>query len=482
MKKNRISALILALLMLGLSTASCSDTKGKDTDVDSAEAGGQDESESEAAKDDGTTSYYDGIAAVDYNGWNFNISTWAPRGDALLFFTVEESTGEQMNDAMYNRVVAIEDKFNIVVNDFVDRDTADDIQKSVRAGTKDWALGFLPMDDGSTLMTSDCITSFTDMSVDLDQPYWDQGAIDTLTINGKMYYGLSDITFDHYESCSILFYNGQLLENNLINESPYDLYMDGKWTLEAMYGMMETVSRDLNGDGAMTEGDDVFGLVGRKLRHQAALPSSNIDIISYSEADETYVINTENETLIAVGEMLNKMTTDTNICIIDGDYAKDEFTSGRALFDSHLLADFRGYRDNEDDYGIVTWPSLEENTDGKVYVRNPHCLVVPVGLEDYDMLSTILDAFAAYSCDYIIEEYIDRAVIGKGARDSESAAMIRDMIGRRYYDIAYPFGFDIVIESWERAVDKNTYASSLSKVEKMFNSLAENALAPYFED
>lgn len=478
MKKNRITALILSLLMLGLSFTACSDKNADDADEkDSAAVG---ESETSVQEEDGTT-YYKDMPAVDYEGWTFNISTWAPRQDALLYFTVEEATGEQMNDAMYNRVLNIEDKYNINVNDMVDRDTADDIQKSVRAGTRDWGLGFLPMDDGTTLMSSGFIVSFTDIAVDLDKPYWDVGARESLTINEKMYYGLSDVTFDHYESCAILFYNGQLLSDNQITESPYQLYIDGKWTLDAMYDMMEKVSRDLNGDGAMTEGEDIFGLVGRKLRHVAALPSSNVDVITYSAADENYILNTGDEALLSVGEMLTKMTTDTNICIIDGDYAKDEFTSGRALFDSHLLADFRGYRENDDNYGIITWPSLEENTAGKVYVRNPHCIVVPSGLEDYDRLSTVIDAFAAYSCDYIIEEYIGRAVIGKGARDAESAAMIRDMIGRRYYDITYPMGFDVIIEAWEKAVDNGTYESTLAKVAKVFKTLAKNALAPYFD-
>ena len=479
MKKTRILSLILAGLMIGGSFISCSDNQVEESDTTpSVES---DSSETTADAEETGTHYYNDIPAEDYEGWTFSITSNGTPGDTnVCYVTIEEVNGDEFNDSLYNRRISMEDKFNIKITDKYGSDPVADVKLSVRANTRDFSIGLELMEWVSSLVTSRIILPITDLSVNLDNPYWDQGAKEKLTINGKMFYGLSDISYDHYESCAVLFYNGYHLTNNGISESPYDLYVEGKWTLDAMKEMMGKVSRDLNGDGKMEEGVDLIGLGGRILRNQPALASSATDIVRYDETAETYILDMTGDYVVSIGEKLSELVYDESISFMEGS-ARTEFAAGRLLFDSHLLFNYRDYRENEDDYGIITWPSLEENTDGWVYVRNPLCVFVPAECDDTDRLSVLLDAMAAYSYDYIIDNYINKAVVGKGARDRQSAEVVRDMMGRRYYDIMGPFGLGDIPYGCENAVKRGTYASLAKSAEKVFNKNINTTLDAYYD-
>lgn len=464
--KSRLIALILASLMFAMTACSENPAVPDETESDTAQSVPQ-ESESETVVDVETTDYYNQQEAVDYEGWEMNMASVERMPVFYNYVNVLEATGDEMNDALYYREIAIEDKFNIVINDPGEMSVPNAFKNSITSGTRDYALGADLMEDGGSLIVSGFLRSFTDMELQLDMPWWDKGAQETLTINGKMFYGLSDASFDHYEGLAVLFYNGVLLEKNNIEKSPYDLFVEDKWTLDAMYDMITTVCKDTNGDGKMEQqSGDIFGCVGRDLRYQPALPSSKVDIIWFDEEAKSYVSSLTNETVMKIGDKLRRMLADKSLSYMEGTYSKEDFISGYALFDSHLIGDFRSYRENEDDYGIIGWPALEDGMQGYAYVRNPCALYIPIDVKDIERLSTIIDAYGAYGHDYILKNYIDKAVVGKGARDAESASVIRDMIDRRYYDITYAYGLFALADGWAKAVRDNAYASIEQKFGK----------------
>ena len=248
-----------------------------------------------------------------------------------------------------------------------------------------------------------------------------------------------------------------------------------------MYTMTEKVTSDTNGDGVMEEGVDIYGLVGRILRYQPQLAASGVNFFDYSP-EEGFTLDFTDEAVVAVGEWTRKLCIDSPYAHMGTDaVALETFKSGFALFNSYYLGNFRLFRDQEDDYGLIQWPTLEEGDDGLIYVRNPFAQVVAadVGDDVINNLGTIIEAMGAYSQDYIIDNYIKRAVIGKGARDPQSAEVIVDMMDRLFYDNTYALGINIVVDAWERAVTKSSYASFEQKVSKTFYNAVETALEPY---
>lgn len=93
----------------------------------------------------------------------------------------------------------------------------------------------------------------------------------------------------------------------------------------------------------------------------------------------------------------------------------------------------------EDDYGIICFPPLEENTDVTVYIWNPCAIPVPSDCEDDERLGTLIEALAAYTCDNILDVYIHRSVIGKDLCDEQSAELLLRFITVRAFDLCYAF-------------------------------------------
>lgn len=478
--KNRLLALILTGLILASCMASCSDST---TETESSsQADSVTEPETSAVDAVPTTTYFNDMPQQDFDGWVMNIAGGygtANNGGVCEHITVDQLSGDEFDDDLFNRVIAVNDKYNaeVVTHDV---DVAGSLKLSVAAGTQDFALGADTFESLPQTINSGNAMSVTELpTVDLDKPYWDQGAKEYLMIFDKMYYCLSDMSFSHYDSTAVLFYNGGLLDDNGFDQSPYELYKDGKWTLSAMYEMLEIVSRDLDGNGKMEVGADLIGLVGRELRFMPALSASGTDLILWDDDEDTFKLNLAGEEVIAIGEWLNKICFDASLSSMDKGDAVAAFKADKALFDSRLLGNFRGLRDKEDDYGIIPWPSLEENTEIKFYNRNPTVVIVAAGNDHPDETGTLMDAMAAYAYDYIIEDYITKAVIGKGARDQESAQVVRDILDNRVYDISYAFGIESVGFSWENAIAKNNYASMAKTIQKVFDRSVIKALKPY---
>lgn len=458
---SKLTALILAYLILGLPMYSCSDNSDAETKPVSESSSESSSDSAEEVTDPDATHYYNDFDAVDYGGWKMNIATGSSGGMGYCFASilVEDLTGDVFNDAIYNRQTAVQDKYNVKIVEHYDLDVSDSLTKSVSANTADYAFGYQIFTDEIGLFCNNVCIGVSDMPVfDLTQPWWDQGAIEDLSIGGKMYYGFSDMGFGHYDSNMLLYYNGVLLDNNQL-ESPYDLYKEGKWTMDVMHEMMQKVSNDENGDGKMKAGEDIFGFVGRVGKYMPMLAASGLDIISWDDSTQTVEFDVTSDDVMAIGQKTGEIFLDKSIALPEDGESRNMFKAGDALFYCHLLGEFRNLRDQEDDYGIINWPTLRENMTGRMYTVNPECYFIPADCPDTERLATLIDAMNMYTYDYVIDDYVEKAVIGKGARDQQSAEIIREHFYMRAYDLADAFGLSSPQSAWNMAITKGIYSS-----------------------
>ncbi len=482
--KKLTAALLCALILLSAVSCSESTENAETASAAPAENTATPSAEEEAVAEEETDpTYADKIAAVDYDGWTLNIANNGLNPEYFSAFTTEELNGDALNDAIYDRNIRVADKFNVNI---VENTTGavNLIKNSVTAGTGDVGFGYTLLSECMGLISENYVKPVNEMPViNLSNPYWDKGSQETLTFGGKLYYGHCDISFDHYESMAVLFYNGEILTDNAIETTPYELYTSGEWTLDKMYEMVKTVAKDENGDGKMDESHDTFGWAGREFEYLPSLYASNVDLMRWDADKETYVMNVVNDTVMAVGDKLNQIINDTNISIPGrNDETRNLFKSGNVLFYSRLLGDFRNLRDQEDDYAIISYPSLEPNTDGKVYVQNSFTVMIPSDCSDDERLGTLIEALAADTYDNVMDIYIEKAVIGKGARDVESANLLKILITKRVYDISYALGLDGARKAYALGLDGSKYASAASRTEKSFDKAVAKALEAIIED
>ena len=147
---------------------------------------------------------------------------------------------------------------------------------------------------------------------------------------------------------------------------------------------------------------------------------------------------------------------------------RSAFKAGYALFYSRQIGEFKNLRDQEDDYGIINWPAVDGRVDGEVYVSVPYCMFVPADIRDQDCIATVIELMASYTYDVVMDNYIDRSVIGKGTRDQQSAEIVRDMFKRRVFDLEEGLNIDVAGAAWDKVIRLGTYASMAKALEKAF--------------
>ncbi|MBE6541143.1 MAG: extracellular solute-binding protein [Ruminococcaceae bacterium] len=463
--KSKILALFLAVLMFLPSFVGCSDvSENTESETDPVESDLQKEKEE-------TESNYELLEKQNLGGYTFNCFGGAMSAEDIdtvgnvEFIYVDDYTGDDFFDKMYARYLNVGSAFNVKFNitGSVNDDLLDTIKRSVTAGTHDYSAVYTYVDSSSTFIDANYFYNIYNLNINLEDPWWDKGAKDNLTVNNRMYLLFSAISFSHYESGAVLFYNGQILENKNIRTSPYELWKEGKWTIDALQSMTEKTATDYNNDGKYRKGIDIIGLAGHTLRYATLVFASGYNFIKWDNEKNYYRLNFTDEKVMKIGDatrlLWNESPWNNNNTV--GDPAHPIFKAGKLTFLSEYLGQFRKLRDNDDPYSIILWPTIEENMNAKVHLRNPTGIAILTdnSSKDIETISTILNALATYSYDYILEDYIKYAVVAKSSRDEESAEVVRYALSNTAYDISAALGLG-AHHWWNEACQENTYAST----------------------
>ena len=111
MKMHCIAALLLALVMAGSTLLSCGGNEPDETDAGTDTAAAAD---TEPAETDPRRDAKDGLPeGLQYNGRSFNIYCGIIKENDLYFEGIGETNGEIVNDAVYARNMAVEDRLDI---------------------------------------------------------------------------------------------------------------------------------------------------------------------------------------------------------------------------------------------------------------------------------------------------------------------------------------------------------------------------------
>lgn len=484
--KKRIS-FTLALLLLLSSFAGCGETPNRETDA-TADTVAVNPNMASDVETDSPTPHWDAVNKISLGGITINAECVEYDPNFYNVLDWEETTGDNLNDAVFNRNRFIEEQLDcLFVNHY--GSAANTLGQAVISGDGSVDIAYDLLSYGGSMLQKGYLKAFNSLStIDMTQPYWDQGSIEDLSVLDQYYFGYLDFGFDHYDSMAVLFYNGAIIEDNQM-EDPYELYKNEQWTIAKFWEMIEQVSKDTNGDGQMRLDTDTYGLMGREYLFQPMMFTSGVSIVSWDKENETFSYNVNTERFLQVVEAIGSIYQTSNSSYVDYsnyDAGRVAFSDGRALFHSRLLGDFKNLRSVEDDYGLICFPRYDYSTDkSSNYVQNPTTLFLPLdvgddnkdGKDDYDEIGIFLEAMGAYTFDVTINEYLERAVIGKGMRDQNSVDMVRSMVQNRSFDLGYAFGLTNIHNTLASCIQANSkYASAAKKMEKSFQNSAKKII------
>ena len=475
-------ALLLALLLMGSAFAACGSAESVDT-TGTADAGDT------TAVEETADPLADNLPEADYGGYKFRITTWYDK------VGLEESTGEVLNDAIFRRDLAVEERYNIdIVSEFVPNEDysvcTQAIRQSVVAGSSDWDAGFLHMVSASNAAPEGIFYNLNELPyVDMTRPWWDKDCLTAFTVDGKIKIASTIMLVNSALRASCVAFNYKTFDDNGM-AYPYDMVNEGTWTLDAMYDLIKDSTRDLNGDGAIKPEDDFFSVTSWYLNSPYTLYYGGAgSLVSYG-ADGYPQIDLNLEKNVALYDKIYDIivTSQSNFetDMKRYDLAYDLFCENRSHLVVLSLSGLREdrFRNMETDYGVVPSPKFDETQSEYYSFVNGAAamLAVPAVVEDPERSGIILEAMAAETYRSVWDVLYEVTVKAKYMRDEQATRMINIIIENRGFDFGYAHMYDNGTMQFMRDLlvkKSKDVASTLEKGEKAMISALDKVVAAY---
>ena len=486
--KKTLSILLCLALLLPLMLAGCSENKtNTDTGTNTPDAG---TNTPVAAPDGGEeetepSRYAANIpAGTDYGGATFTVLTYPNDGGIWgdVDWSAEEITGEVLNDAVYTRMQQVDELLNVSVTPAYMTGSGDTgtLTNSVNSGDGAYQIATLAMQNSFSVAQNGTIQELNNYAskgtLDLGAAWWDPNILGDLQIKGMNFCLTGDIGTMYKKSIGVIMFNKVILADHQL-ENPYEIMQAGKWTIDKMVEMGTQVSKDLDGDGKMTQ-EDRFGLICFCDMIALALIGCDVDFFT-TNADGIPENTFMSERAVSVIEKLSTLMYNPDITYswsragVGEQPAFKMYQSDKSLFYYGELHAVATMRDMESDFGIMPMPKYDEAQDGYHHCVNPNVcatIVIPADNLDYEKTGYVMDALGAASKNELTPAYYDVTLLGKVSRDEESTVSLDIIISSIKYDIGYLGGFGISSMLYTMADSYNTdLASQYAKVTKIVN-------------
>lgn len=496
---KRITAVLIALLMLVPTLASCSDNTPAETKETTAQQETAQTAESTDASADESETEDERIKpnipeSADFGGDDITFLHWY---NTAWTETVRQSrdiyaegiTGEAINDAVYNRNIKIEDAYKVKIALQLEQSTdiASMVGQQVTSGDNTFDVVYQLLSAAPALIQKSYFHNlFNVPNIDLEKPWWDQNSISSLSTMGILPLVSTSINVNDKDATAALAFNKTIASNNQL-EDLYTLVREGKWTYDKLTEMAEATYNDSNGDGTMTP-DDIYGFLGGRDVIDSLYHGSGSQFITKNENDEfVFTFGTERDV-----DVISKGIDIVNSSWYFNHHAwKDQsdilyrqiFETGHGLFFWMRLDDVTNMRAGDADFGIIPIPKYEEAQDKYYSLVSQHTtglMSIPITCagDDLSMVGMVLEALAAESHYTLIPEYIETSLKTKNSRDAESADMLDIILGNRVFDPMNVYSFANFGDAIMDAADANNkdMASLIKSKQKLVNKSIEKVL------
>jgi len=435
--------------------------------------GTSDTTEPDASNDQTTDdAYRDGLPAdLDFGGAEvkFHASLWmGVSRDPLGEYYAEEQTGDVVNDAVFLRNQAVEDRLNVNLT-YTWHETVWDThmdefnfyRSAIMAGDDafdivSYIAHFIP-----SLTCDGTMLNMADMKyIDFTKPWWAGMYLDTAKINDNLYFAVGDIALGYYLHTYCMYFNSDLIET-LNLENPYDLVESGKWTLDKLRSMSAESYSDLNGNSTEDD-DDRWGLVvqGENII-SGFMEASNVNVFKKTENGRSYDYIFGNEHNVNVVQKMCQLIFESDgvLYSFDGNNDSYLFIDGNTVFSGGWFADVEYYRNLTFDYGILPYPKYDEAQE-EYYTRlGTACptVAVPVTTKDPDMISAVLEVMAAEGYYQMRPAYFDMALKNKYSRDERTKDMVDMIVSNITVDFGtiFVYSLDGISDKFKNTIKKN---------------------------
>ncbi len=481
--KKTLSIILAALsVFTSLTFVSCkNDSDGANT------AGSVDTGES------GSDEYTSELTPTDWGGKEFVMLTNS--GFWKEDFDRESTSEDPVSSAIYDRNRAVENRYNFKIKEVKSDTPNKSISDAFLAGTDEWNCVALCAYQGAPLASTNVFCDLYEIeNLNLEKHYWDQNAINDLSIDQKIFYATGDISVTANDGTFLMLYNKNLAAKYGIEDDFVQMVKDKTWTIDYLNKMVKEYGYKDNGDSAV-DVEDTYGM-GIQLeaylgfffgcgshivrKDDADLPElilhsqSNMNVI-----DKIYSLTKSGDDVIDAHDWLTAAGT------VEGDEFASvrAFSEGRSLFLVTNAENMDALREMDDDFVVLPFPLLSTSQSSYYsYVYHGANLIsIPVKSKDYDFTGFVLEALAAESYKTLTPAYYDKTLKGKYQRDERSYEMLDIVYRNRVWDLGYVCAFGGIDNSLITQIKagSSTFSSFYKKNEKKVTKAINEYIEAY---
>ena len=493
MKKT---AFILAGLILALSVTSCSGTESTDSgnavgngvQAETQESDALEETAAPEEAEPTRESISDDLPERNYDGYDFCIVTRG-RDDFIKDIGADlELTGDVVNDAYYNRNIAVMDRFNInITGEYVDQNNVavhTAVEATVMAGDDAYGMAVNQCTNMAAVGPSGLYLDwYTQLPyVNLKKPWYIGNAADVLSVHGHAYAMAGEWNMDIMRFTSAFFYNRNIAADYDL-ENIYNVVNEGRWTLDYLMTLADTVYEDLNADGKK-DFSDRLAVAGDPYDH-AIFYQYAFDIpIARQDTDGFPTIVLDQEKAHDSVVKLNTMYWDSiGGKTQDWGSGAETWFAGNLLCLTGTISDAAAFGNVEFDYAIIPYPKYNEEQEAYYSSSaGAHGLeTIPISVADREKVSIIVEALNAETYKKVVPAYFETTLKTRYSRDEESSRILEMLVDARVFD----FGFmnraglhkvfwDLISTNQDNTASK--YASLIPATEKLYSEIIDGYL------
>ena len=495
---KRTLSMVLALLMLAATVmTSCSESTSNAETTDAAGTANTPVAGEEVVEETEETRATANVPAdANFDGYTFTIhcSSNSEYGIIQNDFAAEELTGEAINDAKFNRNVAVGDKLNVKIVTMEasaagEGNGYNEINRDVTAGTASFDVATACGYSTSKLSMNNFLMDICEVPyIDLEAEWWDQVANKDLKVLDQLFYTTGDITISDNDATYCIMFNKNLITQYDM-ENPYEMVENGTWTIDQFISMAQAVSLDLNGDGIFDTNDRYGVLVWDDTMMDFVNCSGDKCATVNAEGLIELTLNTE-KTMTILDKFLSFAQNKEIVYAYQRANWNDSllvtmFSGDQSLFLTQLIQLVPKMREMDSDFGILPYFKYDETQqDYFTTIGSWHSVFfcVPNGQKDVERTGIITEVLASESYE-LTEAYYDKTLKGKTTRDEESSAMLDIIFANRVYDLGWYFQFggynEGVMNQFRQY--KNEFSSMYKATEKAANKVIERTNEAFIE-
>lgn len=377
-----------------------------------------------------------------------------------------DTTDAKLKDSVDTRNKWIEETYGIKIKAVAVDDVTEAFNKELQAELNSFDVAMPFMSACATLAKDGKLLDLREFSdyIDLDAPWWDQNATNSLSINDRVFFTTGDISIMQRIVSGGIAFNRDLMEASFAGVDMYELVDTGKWTLDKMYSMCKEFTRQGDDNEKMDE-NDIWGCMGGGIGYYFAAGETltskdNMDIPkmyigtndrSFTVAQKVLELLDEKGTWYVT---VNEFTDQTN------KWAKtvEIFGTDKALFMIFAFSAIKKFRAYPVKFGIVPYPKFNEDQDDyfiNCAANYAYGICIPSFSPDPEFCAYMIELLAIGGKNHITNAYYTSILKSKDLATDDDERMLDLIFSNIVYDVATVYGFSGLNQVFEKTTHSN---------------------------